>query len=608
MVPPLDDLSTRRRTLLAALGSGSLAATSGCLGRVRSMTGWQSPEPVALDIKTVPVDADPNAVRITRLLSDWFDRAGIDTSVTPMSDQELLRDVLLNHDYDLFVLRVPPRFQEPDALFSFLHSQFAASRGWQNPFGYTDLETDELLETQRRASGNTREEAVADLQRTIARTNPFTVVGFPDEIRAARTDRYTNWRNTALRSPYGYLRVVRTGDNRWTTGEDSEGARSAGELRIVATDSRPTENLNPIAVEFRGTGVFTGLLYDSLGYPTEDDSVDPWLAETWSITETGDGPRARIRLREGLAWHDGHPLTASDVEFTYRFLADTTLNEGGEEGDPIPAPSYQGRTTLVSSVDPVDDRTVDVQFVECDPGVASRALTVPILPAHVWRERTSTVSLGGIEIGAATEAIVTDNLPPVGSGPLRFVENEPREQLVLERFDDHFLTREAESVPSDFAGGPAFDRLTVSTVGSDSTAVELVSQGDADITGTALSPGVVPRIGRSEELSLLVDRSESFYVVGYNARDSPLGNPRFRNALAHLIDKQYISRDVFRGYARPASSPLDGTRWLPPDLEWVNTDPVTPFRGNKGELDVDAARQELRDAGYRYEDGRLIEG
>ena len=606
MVPPLDDLPTRRRTLLAAVGSGTLAATSGCLGRVRSMTGWQSPEQVALDVKTVPVDADPNAVRITRLLSEWFDRAGIDTSVTPMSEQELLRDVLLNHDFDLFVLRVPPQFREPDALYSLLHSQFAASRGWQNPFGYTDLDTDEYLETQRRASGSVREEAVADLQRTIARNNPFTVLAFPDEIRAARTDRYTNWRNTALRSPYGYLRIANTGQHRKT--EDSEEARTAGELRVVVTDSRPTMNLNPIAVEFRGAGVYTGLLYDSLGYPTADGDVDPWLAESWSIMETDDGPRARIGLREGLAWHDDTPVTASDVEFTYRFLEDTTLNEGGEEADPIPAPSYQGRTTLVSSVEPVDERTVDVQFVECDPTVASRALTVPILPEHIWMERTNTVSLGGIEIGAATEAIVTDNLPPVGSGPFRFVENEPREQLVLERYDDHFLLRDGKSVPSEFAGGPAFDRLTVQVVGSDSTAVEVVSQGDADLTGTALSPGVVPRIGRSKQLDLLVDRAESFYLVGFNARNSPLANPRFRNALAHLIDKQHITRNVFRGYARPASSPLDGTRWLPPDLEWVDTDPVTPFHGSEGELDVEAARQELRDAGYSYDDGRLIEG
>lgn len=607
MVPPLDDHATRRRTLLSAVGSGALAATSGCLGRVRSMTGWQSPEQVSLDIKTVPVDADPNAVRITRLLSDWYERAGIETTVTPMEEQELLRDVLLNHDYDLFVFRAPPRFQEPDALYSLLHSKFAASRGWQNPFGYANLDVDDLLETQRRASDDTRKTAVADLQRTIAETNPFTVLAFPDEIRAARTDRYTNWRNTALRSPYGYLRVVHTGQDRNTDEEDAE-ERPARELRVVATDKRPTENLNPIAVEFRGAGIFTGLIYDSLGYPTADGSVDPWLAETWSITSTPHGPRARIGLREDLSWHDGEPLTARDVEFTYRFLVDTTLNEGDEEADPVPAPTYQGRTTLVESVEPVNDRTVDIQFVECNPTVASRALTVPVLPEHVWTERTNTVSVGGIEIGEATEAIVADNLPPVGSGPLRFVENVPRERLILERNDDHFLRRENESTPSAFKGGPAFDRLSVHAVGSDSTAVELVKQGDADITGTSLSPGVVPRIGRSKELDLLVDRSDSFYLVGFNTRDSPLANPRFRNALAHLVDKQHITRDVFDGYAKPVASPLDGTRWLPIDLKFVNKDPVTPFHGEAGELDVEAAQEALRDAGYRYDDGRLIEG
>jgi peptide/nickel transport system substrate-binding protein len=64
---------------------------------------------------------------------------------------------------------------------------------------------------------------------------------------------------------------------------------------------------------------------------------------------------------------------------------------------------------------------------------------------------------------------------------------------------------------------------------------------------------------------------------------------------------------VFEGYARPAVSLLAGTDWLPGDLRWNDHDPVTPFLGSAGELDVDRARAAFRDAGYRYEGGTLVE-
>lgn len=602
------DTGLDRREFLAAGVTGTLTATAGCLGRIRGMTGWQTPDPIALEIKTVPVDTDPNALRLAQHVAGWLEDAGIDVSVTPMAEEELLREVLLTHEFDVFVQQAPPRFHDPDALYSLLHSTFAAASGWQNPFGYTNLDVDEHLETQREATGAERRRAVERLQRTVARTNPFTVVGFPDDIRAARTDRFTNWRNTALGSPAGYLRLDTAEYDRPTT-DDEDDAFEPAELRVVATDARPTENLNPIAVEFRSAGVHTGLVYDSLGYRTGRNDIEPWLAADWELSGGDDGPVARVGLREDVTWHDGNRLTAADVAFTYRFLADTTLDaDATADQDPIPAPSYQGRSTLVTAVDVVDNHTVDVEFVECDTAVAARAFTVPILPEHVWADRTETVSLGGIELGAATEALVTDNIPPVGSGPLQFVEREPRERLLLEAFDDHFLTREASDLPEAYRSGPAFDRLSVQVVGSDSAALDLVASGDADVTGTTVGPSVVPRIGRERALDLLVDRSERFYMVGYNARRTPLTNPRFRNALAHLIDKQFITETVFGGYARPAVSPLDGTEWLPSDLEWTDEDPVTPFHGADGALDVEAAREQLRDAGYRYEDGRLVEG
>lgn len=573
---------------------------------MRALTGWQSPDQLSFRIKTLPADADPYALPLARRVAEWFREVGIDTQVLPMDEQSLLQDVLLASDFELFVTRVPSGYRDPDSLYSLLHSQFVTTPGWQNPFGYTNLEVDELLESQRRVDDARRRERVADLLRRVAETQPFTVLGFPDDLRAVRSDRFGNWQRAALGSPLGYLALHRAGES--PDGEDH--------LRIVSTDDRATKNLNPLAVEFRDASILTGLLYDSLGCRDPEGTIHPWLAESWSFSPSSSGLTLRLRLREGLEWHDGESLTVDDVEFTYTFLADTSLGSRAgtkteeDDRDPIPAPRFQGRTTLVDEVTPVDDRTVEFAIPDVSQDVAVRALTVPVLPRHVWQDRTDPASVTGVDVWSTTEALVTDNVPPVGSGPLAFVDNTPNEELVLEAFDGHFLLDGPTSgVPETVQGGPAFDRLTVNVVGTDATAVEMVATDNADATGTALGAGTVPQIARSSALELIADRSDAFYLLGYDTRHAPLTNPRFRRALAHVVDQATLVSTVFGGYAKRGVTPLQAEQWIPPDLRWGEDDPnpVHPFPGSDGELDVPRARDLFRDVGYRYENDRLLD-
>lgn len=561
---------------------------------------------VALRIKTLPADSDPFALRAARTVAAWYGEVGINAQVVPVSEEELFRQVLVGSEFDVFLARGPSWSVDPDGLYSLLHSRFADARGWQNPFGFVDLDVDESLEIQRRATGEKRREAVAELQRSIARSQPFTPLVFPDDIRAARRDTYTNWGDVDLQTPHGYLSLQRSAD---ADAEDGESV-----LRLTTTDQRATENLNPLSVEYRRSGVVTGLVYDALGYVT-GEGTEPWLAESVGFDRTGEGPRATIRLRPGVTWHDGAPLTASDVTFTYALLSDTSLGSAGEDEEtdddaPIPAPRFQGRAGLVSEVDAVDDTVATIQFVDCSPGVAARALTVPILPEHVWTDRTDPASMAGIEVGRVTEALVANNIPPVGSGPLRFVRNTPRESLELEPFPDHFVADPDAADPPGGVGPPSYDRFVLQFVGSDDAAIGVVADGDAEVTGTPVGADAVPRIGRNDGLDLVIARSDAPYLVGYNTQRAPFTNPRFRNTLARLVDANHLASAVFDGYARPTATPIEDEEWVPADLEWDGDDrnPVTPFIGSSGEIDVGRAREAFRNAGFQYDDGRLLGG
>jgi len=580
-----------RRAVLGSAAAG-LAATSGCMQRLRTLAGNKEAPPVSFSIKTRPADEDPGAMHIARELETWFDTAGIDTTVQPVTAEELYRQTLLNHEFDAFVARYPYRQITADSLFSLVHSSFATERGWQNPFGFSDLEVDELLMAQRRQSGDRRTETVASLQEQLANGCPFLVIGTPDSIRAANTTRFSGWTGAFGDSPLRLLSLDRV-------------APDATTLRLVTTDSRVTRNLNPLMAPFRRRGRMTSLVYDSLARQYHG-RVRPWAGLDWEWDTTGRGGAVlRVTLRADLTWHDGQPLTAADVAFTYRMLADTSL---GTFEQAVPPTRYRGRASVVTEATAVDDRTVELTCPDCSRPVAERALTVPLLAEHVWRERASEADIGGVGIGAATtEALVTDAIPPVGSGPLQFDTASDRESLRLTLFKDHFNNAmdPADSVAPS-ASDPPFDAVEVGFVGSDSTAVELVESGDADATAVGVGSDLVRTIGRADDLTLLLDQSDSFYFLGFNVRSAPLSSSRFRNLLSHLVDRQHLVNTVFDGYATPAVSPLSGTGQVPEALQWEPGGPVTPFLGSDGELDTEQVRSAFREAGYRYDDAGTL--
>jgi len=585
-----DGRTVTRRDVLGSTAAGAAGVTAGCLQRTQTLLSRDSPNPVQIDVMTVPADQDVMATRIGRMLETNLTAVGIDAELVLVRRQNLRRDVLLNQDFDIFV-DLFPEYHDPDFLRPLLHSSFSNESGWQNPFGYADLETDERLVRQKGQAGQSRRDTVDDLQRSILADQPFVTLLAPEEIRAVGDDRFSGWDGVSLRDPLGFVRL------------ESRTAET-DQLRVVLTDDRVTLNLNPIALEFRNRGAITGLLYDSLAR-RYDGAVRPWLAGDWVFEERASETVATVTLRPDLRWHDGSPITADDAAFTFRFLNDTRLGEGDRE---VPAPRFRGRTSLVDGVEAVDDRTLRLRFPETSAETAVRSLTVPLLPQSEWETTATDADIAGVDAPThVTEALVWANESPVGSGVLAFEDRTAGEQLRLTRFDDHFLHRDPPAEPAErFDGGVAFAGLVATVVESDNTAVQLVNNGEMDATISHLTPEVVPSIGRGDA-SLHVDRTRSFYMVGCNTSQEPLGNPHIRRLVARLLDKEHIRSEVFDGFARPLVSPLAGTGWLAPGLEWAGADPEVPFFGSDGELDADAARESLREAGFQFsENGALL--
>lgn len=579
--------------MIAASSACTLGAMSGCVQRVRSILNREAPTTASVTILTPPADDDELATTLATEISSNLDRVGIDSSVEFLPRSELYREVLLNGNYEMFVGQLPA-MSDPDMLRSLLYSVFAEEPGWQNPYRFTNMVLDEHLDAQRTVDDGARLETVRTLIQLVTNEQPFTVIGTRSSLRAVREGRFTGWNRYEPRSPLTYLALERASDV--TPDEDLP-------LRLSMVDSRATRNLNPLSVEFRDAGTFTGLLYDPLVYQTGGETI-PWLASDieWAV---GSETFATVTLRSDLLWHDDEPLTAEDVSFTYRFLEDTSLGELDIE---VPTPRFRGRVSLVEEATAVDDVTVDLSFGDTSRAVAERSLAVPILPLHIWQEETDAANVSGFGSGEhITDALVTSNDEAVGSGPLKLESADTGTEIVFYRNEDHFLHRDPpESFPEALKSGVAFDTLEVTTVASPGLALEFLREGEVDATVGNLSPNAVHDLDDAA-FEILEADSMRPYHLGYNTAREPFSSPYFRRLIARLIDKSYLVENVFHGYGDPLSNPFEGTPWNNDELVYRESDPEVPFIGTDGEVDVAEARDAFRDHGYTFdEDGNLV--
>ncbi|MWV41163.1 ABC transporter substrate-binding protein [Natrialba sp. INN-245] len=573
--------STGRRELLAGASGIAASALAGCSERFWSHAENTAPEQIELTIKTVPADDDAVAAKIMSHLRENFQAAGIDALHEPIAEAELYRDVLLEGDYDVFVVR-HPGFDDTDALYGMLHSQFVSDVGWQNPFHLSDVTVDDLLESQRTMTDG-RDEVIVDLLEYLEETAPYTVVAFPHSLGAIRRELPAS---IIPQRSFEYVQVMSL--------EPSDGPRETP-LEVGVYGEGLTDRLNPLIVDRSRIEGLTELVYDPL-FRRLDDEYVPWLATDISWEESAR-TEATITLRDGVTWHDGTELDADDVVFTHRFLADTSLGEieGG-----LPAPRYRGRQAIVETVDRIDARTVRFSFGNTARRAAARSLTIPLFPEHIWEPRSEVVA------DRQTEALVVEDEDLVGSGLFEFVEVSPG-SISLDPYDAHVFRTDSGSRPTILEGFSQFSGIRFTVDPNPGAMIESLQEDTTDITATTIPPSVVETVQESESVRLVSSATDSFYMIGYNIHHPELGNPHFRRILSRLIDREYTVTELMAGYAEPAESfsSLVGIR----DDEWDHrSEPVIPrFPGTDGEIDVDRVRSLFEDAGYQYENGVLLE-
>lgn len=329
------------------------------------------------------------------------------------------------------------------------------------------------------------------------------------------------------------------------------------------------DTLNPGIGVLAESYTIWGLVYDSMYELNLDGSYSLELAESVDISD--DGTVYTYTLRDGIMFHDGTPLTASDVVFTYNLYQNTE--------DFVFLPGY---TSYFSSVEAPDDSTVVITLTEAIPNIESQLVYLFILPEHVWAEHVDTAS-------------DFENAEAIGTGPFKLVEYSQNEFVSLEAVKDHYLN------------APIIDGVVFQTFSNQDALVQALRTGQVDmitempntavvglrneanielVVGPPAAPGVT-------DIILNVTEEENCPPEdGVCSGHPALLDRNVRVAMAHATDKQQIIDVVLLGLGAP------GLTLIPDSLGiWYNNTLVDY------EFNIDMANQILDEAGYLDTDG-----
>jgi peptide/nickel transport system substrate-binding protein len=335
-------------------------------------------------------------------------------------------------------------------------------------------------------------------------------------------------------------------------------------LKLLLSESTNVD-LNPIGVRTLGANYLQSCIYDGLVVSSPSwDEVEPALAETWDISE--DGLTYTFHLRQGVAWHDGTPVTSADVLFTYKTLLTKVVGSiyatkllaiaGAQE-------FFDGTATDLTGVTAPDDSTVVFTLNEpYAPFVFSVLSNHSIIPEHVWSSKTAEdlTKPGTWETGQ------------IGTGPFKFGSYEPDKFLEVVRYDDAWR------------GAPLLDRVLFVVVGSTPEAwAAALEKGDLDFSQVPAT-----EYERLQTVSSLVMGTKPVYNVRFlsvNVAKPYLSDKRVRQAIAHAIDREGICAEILKY----SSTPTDN---LTPSTKWANADVA------KYPYDPDKAKSLLAEAGW----------
>ncbi|WP_243701613.1 ABC transporter substrate-binding protein [Sodalis ligni] len=369
-----------------------------------------------------------------------------------------------------------------------------------------------------------------------------------------------------------------------TPASDPAAVPAAAQLRkdtLVAGISEPQGIFNPYFFTNGWDENVTEVIFARLiGWDSQGKLV-PELAQSWQVSN--DNKTYTIKLRPGLVYSDGSPLTAQDIAFTLTLLYDPSYDgeydislahiAGGNE--------YKAGTAhSISGIKVIDPLTISITTTE--PGATTlQTIGGPVLSKAYYGKHYQQGNLD--ELRAL-------HGKPLGNGPYIYEKYIPGQEI---RFHAN---------PLYFAGKPAMARF-IYRVTNAATNFQLFQTGETDYDGFTSRPDDIEQLKQLGFANIYLFGSSDYSMVAFNHKRDYLHDKKVRQALIYGLNREQLVEVVYPGYGQVANEPIAPISWA-----------YDPQRNNDYRFNLQKANQLLDDAGWkrgsdgiRTKDGKRLE-
>ena len=318
-------------------------------------------------------------------------------------------------------------------------------------------------------------------------------------------------------------------------------------------------------------------MYDNLTRIKPDLTIEPSLAESWDISE--DGTVYTFHIRQGVTFHDGSPLTADDVAFTYTRLLDpatasqstaSLISIKGAQALASAGAAGGGTPTPADSQAAIDAAKAALGIKVIDPNTLEITLEAPDASFLTSISDGSTL----IYSKAFVEANNNDVTQVInGTGPFKLDEYIPNTSIKASRFDGYWEQ-----------GLPYFDGLEMTIAAEDTARTGLIVQGGADYIEYAPLRDV-DTLMQNPDIKMYGESNTNIRFLGFNLTREPFNKLEVRQAIAKVVDRQPMIESCVFGHGTAVATVFPPDFWAALDVQ-----PEAP--------DIEGAKQLMATAGY----------
>ena len=332
--------------------------------------------------------------------------------------------------------------------------------------------------------------------------------------------------------------------------------------RVLRLDESPIGEIDPAKATDYADTVLMSNIYDTLVYPKAGGpGVEPLLATEW----TTDGNSYTFKLKDGVKFHSGNPLTADDVVFSLnRMIA---MGQGFSS-------LFAGRVEKAEAIDPL---TVKFTLTEPYAPFLAALVRLPVVDAKTVMANKADGKHG--EFGDYGEAWMSSH--DAGSGAYAVESQNPQSETVMVKFPDYFLGF-AENAPDKVRYRYGLEAPTVRA---------LMSRGEHDIADLWLPPEVIRSLAAEKGIKLDTEAGGSTgEYIKLNTARAPLDDVHCRLALTYAFDYGTTLKILTINGERAQGIPMKGP--LPSGLLGYDKD-LPDYK-----QDMDKAKEELAKCKY----------